>query len=490
MTTVQSIMLRLLALLVLTCNHHASALLSSANNLKSKYLTSHRQSMSFLAAARTTSPNNKEAEEALAASILTSLRKRSKPGPTRLLDLQIDFFDPSTGLHSEGVWHNCMVGIASLHLQARGCLTDPTNDDDDAPKRIADSLWDYSWDGVSFKRRSYSGLWDHSPLWNDSAVIEQPNYYHENIEHRCVQHGMALVFWSLLGLRGEGNLDAIRYQEQHDLIFKSFVEQFWDKDVGRWHTVSKVQGWGSLRRQSASFGNPAMGVSETDASLYYYRAVDQAVGILACMGALRVFENRQGQEATRTCEQLRDIVQQSCNDLLSSDGFGYSDEESARSYIGLNRNRNFWHDGWPLLALICARRYAWRDDPKFGEEELRQLFQKIVDRYGQFGTCDDFDGTVWHWPRAFKPDTASGNVRYCGDNALLYAIARNLNWAPAPGLESCESAFYKFIKELRSRDDDGLSSVADVYRQVRLHPNTELAALVLWGEADFRRCMP
>jgi hypothetical protein len=49
----------------------------------------------------------------------------------------------------------------------------------------------------------------------------------------------------------------------------------------------------------------------------------------------------------------------------------------------------------------------------------------------------------------------------------------------------CGSAFWKFIEELRSRDKDKLASVADVYKQVRLHPNTELACLVLWQFDQF-----
>lgn len=49
-----------------------------------------------------------------------------------------------------------------------------------------------------------------------------------------------------------------------------------------------------------------------------------------------------------------------------------------------------------------------------------------------------------------------------------------------------DAAFWNFIDMLRSNGDrDGndyhhLASVADVYTQVRLHPNTELAALLLW----------
>ena len=36
------------------------------------------------------------------------------------------------------------------------------------------------------------------------------------------------------------------------------------------------------------------------------------------------------------------------------------------------------------------------------------------------------------------------------------------------------------LLKLQMNGEDGLVSVADVYPQVRLHPNTELAALVLW----------
>lgn len=420
----------------------------------------------------------KQQAAALSASILKSLRKRSTPGPrTPLLDLETDFYDPSTGLHSEGVWHNAMVGIASLRLVSLGM-----NEDDYAASRIADSLWEHSWDGVSFRRRAYSGLlWDHSPLGDEAAAaaMEQPNYYRESGEHRCVQHGISLVFWSLLALRED--VESSRYQEQHATISMSFVNQYWDEDVGRWHTVSKLQGWGTLLRPSASSGKPAMGVSETEGGKYYYRVVDQAIGILACLGILEVLEKKQ-QAQEPEWYRIRNIVQQSCRDILSEDGFNYGNEDSARSYLGLGRNRNFWHDGWPLLALICARRYAWTDDPSYGEEKLQILFQQLVDRYGHLGGDhpQTFDGTVWHWTRSIKPDTTSGNVRYCGDNALMYAIARNLNWAPAPGVDACESAFHEFISELRSRDEDGLASVADVYRQVRLHPNAELAAFALW----------
>jgi hypothetical protein len=486
----------------------------------------------------------------LSSSILQSLKQRSKPGPSPVLDLVNDFYDPSTGLHSEGVWHNGMVGIASLRLHNNN------NENDDeyygaAAQRIADSLWKYSWDGTSFQRRAYSGLWDHTPLSNDATSIEQSNYYQPSKEHRCIQHGLASIFWSELvdsnmPSSSSSNNNNTSYQEdQSTRIAESFVDQFWDDKVGKWHTVSKQQGWGTVLRPSASSGQPPMGIKirakdidddeeaaagEEEEGYYYFRAVDQAIGILACLGMLK-----QQQHATNTNTNTNDdaswqhnntrkkiqgIVEQTCKSLLASseeEGFGYggtttteAEADDARTYIGLDRNRNFWHDGWPLLALTLAREYAWpssNDDDddsssssSLGQEELGRIFQRLVDRYGHLkvdddndkdgssssSTSSDWDGTVWHWERSFKPDVSSGNVRYCGDNALLYAIARNLPKDcvfPQPqSMDTVDAAFHSFIQELRSRDPavNGLSSVADAYPQIRLHPNTELAALALW----------
>jgi hypothetical protein len=385
------------------------------------------------------------------ADILKALRNRTSPlnglVSPEPLNLETCFFDPSTGLHSEGMWHNCMVGIASVHLLQQQYL-EPS----DAAKRIADSLWEHSWDGTSFQRRSHSGLWDHS-----LEPEEQPHYYRESNEHRCVQHGMACVFWStLVRYLNETNGSVEPYEQQYQIIRNSFVSQFWE--TKRWRTVSASQGGGTVLRRSTSSNKATQGASEPS---FYYRAVDQAVGILACLEMLRQSPSDQ---------DIESILRLTCYELLSTDGFGYGDDEKTRSYIGINRNRNFWHDGWVMLALTCARRYI-------SQQELQSLWKRLLALYGHLDpTTLTFDGTVWHWPTSLKQSATDGNVRYCGDNALLYAITRNLN---DEGLDSLYG-FWDFTEKLRSRDEEGLASVADEYEQVRLHPNTELAALLLW----------
>jgi len=126
------------------------------------------------------------------------------------------------------------------------------------------------------------------------------------------------------------------------------------------------------------------------------------------------------------------------------------------------------------------------------EDQVKSLLTQLLGVYGSA------DGTVWHW--AVEGRRQEDNVRYCGDNALLHAICAELQWAPEAmggrggggggeppsrtreriNFKKTQKAFWDFVGELRARDADGLVSVADVYSQVRLHPNSELAALLVW----------
>jgi hypothetical protein len=422
-------------------------------------LKRHHQSSHNYCSAMDTVAIKTEAEHAsiVAESILTAMRRRTAADSLHLAE---NLFDESTGLHSEGVWHNALSGISSLRISHL----------EDA-KRIADSLYKYSWDGTSFRRRAYSGKWNHAP--DVINTIEQPNYYLESSEHRCVQHGMALIFWSELALENE--VDSV-CQEQQRVVARQFVDAYWDQALNRWTTISAFQGGGTVLRPSASANKQTQGVSLDDGKEQtYYRAVDQAIGVLACLGHVKVLEQQVSQNQTEI-EQFTNIIQSTCAELLTS--FGYGNEEHVKTYIGLNRNRNFWHDGWVLLSLSAARYCLYRDLEDHGETELRKLLERIVKRYSHSDSNGTFDGTVWHWPQSLKGD--ADNVRYCGDNVLLYAITRSLDWAPDIGLGKYQAGFWEFIELLTSRQDDGLASVGDVYKQVRLHPNTELAALLVW----------
>jgi hypothetical protein len=210
------------------------------------------------------SPTNtmKPTKKALTTSIAIgrALQQSSNNAPLSFkLNLQTDFYDPKTGLYSEGVWHNTLMGIASIEqTNANGQPIDPST------LQLADSLYAHSWDGVSFRRRTWSGNWDHSSLLDHSSnPPEQANYYRESSEHRCVQHGMALVFWSKLVQANTRTPAAnnnvkqhAKLQKQQDEIAHAFLKEFWDSKEQRWNTVSQTQGGGTQGRPSASAGNP------------------------------------------------------------------------------------------------------------------------------------------------------------------------------------------------------------------------------------------
>jgi hypothetical protein len=294
---------------------------------------------------------------------------------------------------------------------------------------------------------------------DDNSTPHQADYYQESAEHRCVQHGMALCFWSRLARATDD--ESIRDQQRQ--IADKFFHEFWNQDTDKWTTVSRSQGGGSILRPSASANKRTLGATE---DMVYYRVVDQAIAVLACLEHMQVLQEKQDENGFAS---VREIVQQTCRKGILED-FGFQNLDAARTYMYLDRNRNFWHEGWTALALVQAREYIWPDEDDHGASRLEALWQGVLARY-ECLTKGESDGTIWHWATADKEP--SKNVRYCGDNALAFSIRRNL------GL-SDEGGFWDFIETLRKDNEKELASVADVYPQVRLHPNTELAALVLW----------
>ena len=84
---------------------------------------------------------------------------------------------------------------------------------------------------------------------------------------------------------GEG-IATLRQQQQ--LIATQFIQEFWNDSHKKWTTISASQGGGSILRPSASSNQVTLGATEEDASVPYFRAVDQAIAILACLEHLKM----------------------------------------------------------------------------------------------------------------------------------------------------------------------------------------------------------
>ena len=422
-----------------------------------------------------------------AQEILSAILSHTKSSKNRnnLLDLETCFYDSTTGLVSEGVWHNAMMGIASICLNQESQKKGVNTNSNEVPLKIAESLLKFSWDGISFRRRAWSGIWDHSNLLSDNTnqkPPEQAEYYQESIEHRCVSHGIATVFWNLLCEDSRGTLIESQIKQEAEMITTQFIQQFWDARTGFFRTVSLEQGGGTLDRPSSSSGNISLKDRDKKADSYY-RAVDQAIGILACLSVLQCYSQKNvDQHLVKSSpiiseDRLIEIIDMAMSNLLSPKGFGYNitkgddNVQLPRSYINMSRRRNFWHDGWVMIALICATDMI--SNTNKNQKQLQSIYRSLISRYGHVDDDGKFDGTIMHWGKDEKKKV--DNVRYCGDNALFHAMTRLLN---LPDQKESNASFWSFVESIRGNDK--LASVGDVYSQVRLHPNTELTALLLW----------
>ena len=180
-------------------------------------------------------------ELATAVRTLEGIRKSAGSGKSDApLDLLTDFYDEQTGLVSEGVWHNAMVGISCVKAAKRLRAT-ATADDSDRSKladryegwaaRLGDSLWDLNWagPGLGFRRRSSSGRWQDAE--KDGAARERIVDEGENVafyettsrvagERRCVSNAAACLFYSFLAeLRPTDGDAAARSSEVGEVSF-------------------------------------------------------------------------------------------------------------------------------------------------------------------------------------------------------------------------------------------------------------------------------
>ena len=246
--------------------------------------------------------NDKDFARALGTAevLVRGVRSRTASDGS-MLNLETHFFDSSTGLHSEGVWHNSLMGIACMALTISGRAA---KDVQEAPKRIASSLMQHSWDGVSFRRRAHSGNWDH-----DSEPAVQPAFYQKSAENRCVQHGIALLFFSLLR---EVQPDC-EISQEYASIAATFLDQFFDEEASCWTTISRKQGVATGSRPSASSASVTIAGGGTGEGLFedvggenqvYYRAVDNAIALLALVSMVRYSVTLARQKMRHTCDSF------------------------------------------------------------------------------------------------------------------------------------------------------------------------------------------
>jgi hypothetical protein len=386
---------------------------------------------------------------------------RSSSRPHNLLDVMCD---KESGLCSEGVWHNAWLGVSHILIgrQLRALGDTGAAESLSSAKTIGDSLFALSFDGTGFRRRSASGMWEAPSASELEATGEDPAFYEPSDAHRCASSGAVAIFYSLLAEEEEAGTPEAEAAEERSLqVFDAFTSSFFDTSTCR------------FRREDAGTSETASEDASGDAPPAYWRAVDQAMGCLACLRMAKVGHKTASSRAMASC---------AADSLLRE--FGYSlyatEGQPPGTYLGRAPQppRNSWHDGLASLALLSSGVLG------VGGETPAGLVRSMTDSYR-----DSETGAIFHLPREARTaaSQAEAEVAFSSTQALWSAIVRasDLENERAAAVGGADVPALRTWCETQRRRDSSLLPVANVYPTPRLWANTEWAAFVLLDKKIF-----
>jgi hypothetical protein len=181
---------------------------------------------------------------------------RARTSAARPLDLLNDFYDPDSGLCSDGVWHNAWLGVSYVLASREVRPHNPSQAEELRAEamKLGDTLYETKYAGGAFQRRCMSGFWQTASSSRDAlqAAGEDVSFYEASSERRCVSNAAATIFYSYLAEEGVAGEASERFTQ----IADAFSAEFFDTSVCRF---------------------------KRDADSTYWRAIDQAIGCLACL---------------------------------------------------------------------------------------------------------------------------------------------------------------------------------------------------------------
>ena len=362
------------------------------------------------------------------------------------LSLTANMYARTSGLHNEGVWHNCIMGIVYHWLSE---VEKPAEEYEEALRKLSTSLFENSFDTVegALKQRVWTACWDHRP-----EIIEKlykPHFWKASDEKKASSQSMAVIMYSFLRGSENGN-------RMYQAMTAKFLDLFLDGDV-----------W----------------ISST--TRRHHRAVDQALCLLACLRMLKVHQEGDPIPADR----LRDVIVSTRERIL--DTFGFASPRTALSYLENEEEcglRFVWQEIWVSFALLFSA--SLLDDPSQGYKQVSTLFRDLCTTY-----LDRTDKVPEGFLRA-EPVSKGLSVdgskipAFAGDNALFYALLKSMKQLGVPmeegavDFEEHSRGFFKLVETVLS-SERGLLYIADIHREEALWANSEFAFALLFQDADF-----
>ena len=411
--------------------------------------------------------------------LMSALRARTKS--SRPLDLLEDFYDATSGLCSEGVWHNAWLGIGSVlaarELRRRGAAgaaeAEESEELFEAAVLLADSLYDLSFD-EGFRRRTPSGIWERaeSATPRIGGAGERASFYDESRERRSIQNGAAVILYSLLADEAAVRVhsDAPRLAVRCDEVGDAFLRTFYDADNGR------------FRRSDAP--------PEAGYEAGYWRAADQAVGCLACLRLARLQPSWCNTDTVVASKAAASSIASLLND------FGYAQyiaggAEAPKSHLGDHpgtRRANSWHESLACFALVSfAAGSSTESSDVVGASnvDVNALLRRVeADHRAP-------TGLIVH-QRPMLDLEPEHQVQFTCGQAIWAAVGRaasteafvpEVDQDVRAAIAAHRAAWREY--DAAQADEDGLLPVANVHPATRLWCNTEPAAWLLMDSNDF-----
>lgn len=401
-------------------------------------------------------------------------------------------------------------------------------------KRIARSLYQLNYRrGFGFVKRSHSGIWDLVEHDYDNANSDGKADSYRFKKHicSCNANAAAVIFLTLLmeavtisseEVGDENNEEIVHMAEE---CSANFLRQFFDTSVGRF-----------CHQRLINDDDDDDDVDDKDAKDLLpssYRAVDQAMGILACSRILKLLDRNNNGNAKRDRVQqqryseTRTMATSAAQSLMDDFGYGMYATEGLRSPVntiggGGTQNiknaatdnkkivttRNSWHDSIACFAILCSRTCSGGESPRGLCQFLARDYGFVVENSNNEESCvqqqQERQLLLGHNVLKETDMNQERNAYTCSQaiwNAVQRAlIATESNDSKEQQQQQSIPGFSDFTVGLRAfqektassiKDENGndiglLSTVGTTYPNIRLWANTETAAWLLMDEKDFR----
>lgn len=433
---------------------------------------------------------------------------------SKTLDLVENYYHKPTGLHNEGVWHNCvMMANYYLLLEQQEEISARSSEESAisgelfcAMCKVSKSLVELNYDSDCnlFKQRTETEYWSHENAKNNSHLLQlyQRTEHNEQV-FKLISNTIALLSYSLLS---DANAKYAELVERYDMrvttidlqsLAHQILTSFFNEQEGAYSTKIKLPASNPYNRES------------------HFKAADHALLLIA----LIVMESK--------CIPLPETVTQSYCDLkqlLRSsllNKFGFRHPDTIKSYINpegssddKEKYRFLWQDVWVLLALALTTSGASDD------VALQQLVRNIVDVYSNEDNnlfyCEPKPSlysrelekrTITHGTLTehvyISPQTNFFYNCYTGDNALLYGFldslqkSGKLQWSCSDKKDAqrkdfvdrfLHKAFFHFIEtQFKLNDDIKKLNISEVMRKSALWANSEFVFSFTFLPASFAK---